>query len=183
MPQIRPMTRADIPAVSELHVRSWQFAYRGLIPQSHLDGLDVARNAERRLGRFDASAGLTDDLVAEDAGGAVLGWASLGPYRRDEDESEALAGDGELYAIYLWPEQLGRGVGRALADAVIERAAARGFPALRLWVLEGNRRARGFYERVGFAFDGATVPFTVAGVEVPEVRYALPLPAGPAPLI
>jgi RimJ/RimL family protein N-acetyltransferase len=40
-----------------------------------------------------------------------------------------------------------------------------------LWVLKGNTRARRFYERQGFAADGAEEPFEVDGVPVPEVRY------------
>lgn len=182
------MTEADIPAVAEAHVRGWQWAYRGLIPRSHLDGLDAGVSAERHRARFGAAHGTAEepvespveDLVAEDAAGRVVGWACLGPYRRDEGESDELAADGELYAIYLLPEYVGRGIGRALAEAVMARAADRGFPWLRLWVLEGNRRARGFYERAGFAPDGGAEPFTVAGVDVPEVRYALRLtPAAP----
>lgn len=41
-----------------------------------------------------------------------------------------------------------------------------------LWVLEGNARARRFYERSGFRADGTEEPFEVDGVAVPEVRYA-----------
>jgi RimJ/RimL family protein N-acetyltransferase len=40
-----------------------------------------------------------------------------------------------------------------------------------LWVLRDNTGARRFYERAGFAADGAEEPFEVDGVEVPEVRY------------
>ncbi|NUL25824.1 hypothetical protein HRW17_26205, partial [Streptomyces lunaelactis] len=41
-----------------------------------------------------------------------------------------------------------------------------------LWVLKENDRARRFYEKAGFAPDGAEEPFEVDGVAVPEVRYA-----------
>ncbi|MER6578988.1 hypothetical protein [Nonomuraea sp. NPDC001023] len=40
--RIRKATPADAQAIAEIHVRSWQAAYRGLLPQDHLDGLDPA---------------------------------------------------------------------------------------------------------------------------------------------
>jgi RimJ/RimL family protein N-acetyltransferase len=48
---------------------------------------------------------------------------------------------------------------------------------MHLWVVAGNARARSFYERAGFAPDGAEEPYEVAGVPVPEVRYARELSA------
>lgn len=46
---------------------------------------------------------------------------------------------------------------------------------MRLWVLKHNARARRFYERAGFAPDGAEEAEEIAGARVPEVRYARPL--------
>jgi GNAT superfamily N-acetyltransferase len=176
VPRIRPMTEADAAAVAEVRVRSWQSTYRGLIPQSYLDAMSVADETERQRRFVTADGNGCESLVAEDADGTVTGWAYLGPYRKDEGESAALDADGELYAIYLRPEHVGRGVGRTLAETVVARCEARGFPWLRLWVLEGNETARRFYERVGFAADDLVVPFTVDGVDVPEVRYSMRLP-------
>ena len=46
-----------------------------------------------------------------------------------------------------------------------------GYERIRLWVVKGNTRARGFYERAGFTPDGAEEPYEVDGELVPEVRY------------
>ncbi|GGT26686.1 GNAT family N-acetyltransferase [Nonomuraea spiralis] len=40
--RIRQATSADAGAIAEVHVRSWQAAYRGLVPQDHLDGMNAA---------------------------------------------------------------------------------------------------------------------------------------------
>ncbi|MDQ0752496.1 hypothetical protein QF034_006727 [Streptomyces africanus] len=90
------------------------------------------------------------NLVAEDTGGEVVGWACHGPYR----DGELLASDTELYALLRPPDQVGHGAGQA----------------------QDNGRARRFYERAGFQADGAEEPFEVEGVRVPEVRYARALP-------
>ncbi|MFJ8184934.1 GNAT family N-acetyltransferase [Streptomyces sp. NPDC096105] len=165
--RIRPMTADDCAAVAGMRVRGWQYAYRGMIPQEYLDGMDVAAEAERQRARLAAGDGSVVDLVAEAADGALAGWAAYGPYR----DGDVRTGDGELYALYLPPERIGQGVGRALLTEVTGRCAAAGRPRVFLWVLEGNARARRFYEAAGYRADGAEEAFEVAGVAVPEVRY------------
>ncbi|CAL9391127.1 N-acetyltransferase family protein [Streptomyces sp. enrichment culture] len=167
-PRIRPMTAADCEGVAAIRVRGWQHAYRGLVPQSYLDGLDVAADAERHRARLSAGDGSVLNLVAEAEDGELAGWAACGPYR----DGEVRTPDAELYALYLPPEHIGRGVGRALLTEACRRCAGAGRRRMYLWVLKHNTRARRFYERAGFAPDGAEEPFEVAGAAVPEVRYA-----------
>jgi GNAT superfamily N-acetyltransferase len=80
--------------------------------------------------------------------------------------------DAELYAIYVDPGRYGGGIGQALLQASLRRCTDAGHERVFLWVLEGNIRARRFYERAGFRADGTEEPFEVDGVAVPEVRYA-----------
>ncbi|GGS95864.1 GNAT family N-acetyltransferase [Streptomyces cinerochromogenes] len=162
---VREMRFADCDRVSAIRIRGWQHAYRGLMPQAYLDGLSVAADAERRRARFGQGGGSVVNLVAEQ-GGEVVGWAACGPYR---DGGGSPTGDAELYAVYVDPDHLGGGIGRALLAAAVERCRA--YPRMLLWVLKGNTPARRFYERAGFRSDGAEEPFEVDGVPVPEVRY------------
>ncbi len=67
-------------------------------------------------------------------------------------------------------------MGRALLLECVARCTAAGRPRMRLWAVEGNTRARRFYERFGFAPDGAVDPQTVEDVPVPEIRYSRDLP-------
>ncbi|MFE9448565.1 GNAT family N-acetyltransferase [Streptomyces sp. NPDC006739] len=163
------MVLADCERVSGIRVHGWRSAYRGIVPQSYLDALSVARDAERRRAGFSARpADGVVNLVAE-RGGEVVGWAAYGPYR----DGEAHTADAELYAIYVDTAHLGSGAGRALLEASLAGCSAR--PRMLLWVLKENTRARRFYERAGFAADGAEEPFETDGVAVPEVRYCRPL--------
>ena len=41
-------------------------------------------------------------------------------------------------------------------DRVLARSSGAGYRSITLWVLRDNQRARRFYERAGFAPDGAT---------------------------
>ncbi|MFG2193583.1 GNAT family N-acetyltransferase [Streptomyces sp. NPDC048639] len=170
MVRIREMDEGDIEAVSAVRVRGWQSAYAGLMPKTYLDAKTVQADAERRREHFAPGRGTVADLVAE-RGGAVVGWACTGPCR-DEDSRP---GDGELLALYVLPEHLSTGAGRALLEESVARAARRGFRRLLLWVVEGNTRARRFYGIAGFAPDGARRADDAGGTDVPEVRYVLPL--------
>ncbi|MFJ4332909.1 MULTISPECIES: GNAT family N-acetyltransferase [unclassified Streptomyces] len=169
--RVREMVVTDCDRVSLIRVRGWQSAYRGLMPQPHLDAMDPAADAERRRALFARAPEGVVNLVAEDEGGEVVGWACHGPYR----DGEQRTADAELYAVYVDPARLGAGIGRALLEESVRRCETAGHPRMLLWVLEGNTRARRFYERAGFCPDGAEEPFEVDGVPVPEVRYARPL--------
>lgn len=136
--RVREMALADCDRVSEIRVRGWQAAYKGLMPQSYLDALSTERDAARRRARFGQRGGAVVNLVAERAG-EVVGWACHGPYR----DGEVRATDVELYAIYVDPDRTGAGVGRALLREAAERCAAAGYERMLLWVLKENRGRAG----------------------------------------
>lgn len=171
--RIRPMTLSDCDRVAEIRIGGWQSAYKGLIPQSYLDALDVTQDAERRRAYLSQGDGGVVDLVAE-RDGRVVGWACHGPYR----DGEARTGDAELYAIYVGPGLCGEGIGQSLLQESLRRCTTAGHPRVLLWVLKDNTRARRFYEQAGFRPDGAEEPFEVEGVAVPEVRYVRELATG-----
>ncbi|MGK5678654.1 N-acetyltransferase family protein [Actinoplanes sp. URMC 104] len=171
MAEIRPFADADARPVAEIHVRTWQVGYAGIVPGDYLAGLDVDEFVARRRTRPLPEGAQT--LVAEEDG-RVVGFVSFGPYRREDGPDPGM---GELYAIYLHPDHWGRGTGRRLIDAARGGLAAAGFPDMRLWVLTGNTRARRFYERAGLAPDGVEKSWTPRGTtaELPEMRYATAL--------
>jgi GNAT superfamily N-acetyltransferase len=71
--------------------------------------------------------------------------------------------------LYVAPSHWGRGYGCALLRDAEEALATTGRRDLALWVLEGNERARGFYERAGWRGDDSMKPFGDSGLH--EVRY------------
>ncbi|WP_236060166.1 GNAT family N-acetyltransferase [Actinacidiphila acididurans] len=161
------MTEADIVAVSGIRVVGWKAAYDGILPQSYLDRMTVEADAQERRRYFERPKRGVVNLVAVDAQGTVVGWACVGPYRGTGSSATA----GELYALYVQPSLIGSGIGRALLGAVHAHALAQGFESLLVWVLTDNATARHFYERAGYAADGAVQSDDYDGVSVSEVRY------------
>jgi L-amino acid N-acyltransferase YncA len=164
---IRDATPADARAIATVHVRSWQAAYRGELPDAYLDGLSIDDRHARWVERLAEPEANARTLVAEEDG-RVMGFASLGP-SRDEDVP---AGTGEVYAIYLLPEWFGRGVGRQLFARANERLRDLGYVRATLWVLATNERSRRFYEAAGWVFDGTESTHQDQCLNMPIVRYA-----------
>jgi ribosomal protein S18 acetylase RimI-like enzyme len=157
---IRPASPDDALAIETIRIRGWRSAYRHVFPAAELDAMPI--DPERWRARLHVPPPGWETVVCE-SDGEVVGFASTGP-SRDED---AL---GELYAIYVDPEAWSTGAGRALI-ASAETALAAEYSAALLWVLEDNPRARGFYERAGWAPDGVRKAEERLGVRAPEVRY------------
>jgi GNAT superfamily N-acetyltransferase len=159
---------ADAAEIARISVLGWQAAYRGLMPDEFLDRLDPA---ERRATweRVAEEAG-TLVLVARDREDALVGFAAV----RASPDADADASTADVGALYVDPERWGQGVGKALLSGAVEGARRLGFAETTLWVLEGNQRARRFYEAFGFRTDGATkVESRWGGFSVVEVRYRL----------
>jgi ribosomal protein S18 acetylase RimI-like enzyme len=140
---LRPAEPSDAPDIARVHVASWRSTYRGLLPDAYLDAMDAGHYAGRWHRTLLDRLGQAVVLVAEEEG-QVVGFASGGP-ERDGDERY----EGELYAIYLLDEFHGRGLGRALTEAIASALADRDVTSMVVWVLRDNAAARGFYERLG----------------------------------
>jgi GNAT superfamily N-acetyltransferase len=91
-------------------------------------------------------------LVAEDDGAPVGIAFGVLPRIRPEDRPDAP----HLGGMWVDPTARGRGVGRALAEAVLDWARERGFGVIALWVTEGNDPAIALYEHRGFTRTGRT---------------------------
>lgn len=150
--QLRDARRGDELAVAAVHVRSWQEAYRGLMPDDYLDALDPRDRAAAYTFEPAVPAAPTTVLAVgeEDGEEVVLGFATFCP-SRDEDA----LGLGEIVALYVDPGRHQGGVGRLLMAEARRRLVEAGFTEGLLWVLDGNARAAGFYEREGWVPDGA----------------------------
>lgn len=162
---LRPAVPDEAMAVARVHVRAWQIAYKGLMPDEYLAGLRPEERAQRYdFGSLDASRPKT--LVAIEAD-TVLGFATISPAR-----DENAAGQGELCALYVEPGCWGRGVGRALAAAARNELCRLGFMRAVLWVVAGNARATQFYRADGWAQDELHRAQQIWNVLVDTVRFS-----------
>lgn len=166
---VRDAQIADAEAIARVHVETWRTTYKGIIPQSYLDGLSVATRANywrHQLGQPDGRAGLIPEwtIVLAEEDKQVVGFAAGGAER-----SGNVVYTGELGAIYLLHTYQRRGIGRRLVEALASRLAEQGHAAMLVWVLAENP-ARGFYESLGGRLIG-NQPVTLAGATLDELAY------------
>jgi len=165
---VRVGTLDDVPSVASIHVRSWQRTYRGQVPDAELDRLDVEQRANgwRRV-----MANPQHVLLVGVVDAHVRGFSSVTPSR----DAGAEPGTAEVAAIYVDPDNVRSGVGRALMAASLELARGRGDHALTLWVLDTNAVARRFYESQGLRWDGSSKLEQRPGYAMNELCYRIDL--------
>lgn len=155
----------DAEAIARLHVAAWRKAYRGIVPDEVLEGLDVG---EFELGWKQRLAADPSILVAE-VGGAVAGFAVMG---RSSDPDLVPEVTGEVHGLYVAPEHWATGVGRALWDAAFDMLRDHGFVDVVIWTFAANERAHRFYRARGCSIDDVGhVEREYHGVFLPVVRF------------
>ncbi|HRJ65864.1 MAG TPA: GNAT family N-acetyltransferase, partial [Alphaproteobacteria bacterium] len=130
---IRQAAAADAAAIAAVHVQSWRESYQGIVPESHLAGLEVVERTQRWHGQLETLESPSAVFIARPAGGAggaACGFISCGAAR---ERFEGYAG--EVYALYLLKSAQGTGLGRRLFDTARQSLAGCGINGLYLWVL------------------------------------------------
>ncbi|GLX48835.1 N-acetyltransferase [Streptomyces hygroscopicus subsp. hygroscopicus] len=166
--RIRQAGPDDASAVARVHVRSWQVAFAGLVPQHYLDAMDPNHEESSWTSRIAETQWPSSGVLVAETEAGIVGFASFSP----SEESSATAEIGTLYAM---PEAWGAGVGKRLMAAVLTTLGQADYEQAVLWVLEDNERARRFYEAAGWRPDGAAVVDTTGGATLNKLRYGHPL--------
>jgi ribosomal protein S18 acetylase RimI-like enzyme len=168
---VEPATSEDCHTIAEVHVESWQHAYKALLPEQYLAALSVPEREAmwRRMLEREPS-----HLLVVRSSGQVVGFVAFGA-SRDEGAPSKRA---EVWAIYVKPAFWSVGAGRVLWLGALQRILAEGYKTVNLWVIAGNDRAIRFYERAGFVAEpGSRKEFELGGATLEEVRYVFE-PAG-----
>jgi GNAT superfamily N-acetyltransferase len=135
---IRDALRDELPEIGEIRVNAY-------VADGFLSPDSGYAPRLRELGSDGAGPVLvaTDDAVI--IGTVMLQtWPNGGELLRGPEEAE-------IRALAVRPEARGRGVGRALVDAVVDRAARLGVRHLLLLTQQEMKTAHRIYEEAGFA--------------------------------
>jgi ribosomal protein S18 acetylase RimI-like enzyme len=124
--------------------------FRDWYGRNHPNDESVAASVQRLLGDAD-----TDFLLAAGAEGEPAAGICALRYRHSVWMG---ADDCWLEDLFVRRGAQGRGLGAALVQAALDRAAARGCRRVELDVDEGNAAARALYRRLGFTEHAKTDP-------------------------
>ena len=157
---IRKALPEDANIYTDCLISCWQSAYKGIVPDEYLESMIKER--DQRVGRFKkvfTNPGDCEYYCVMNAEN-MIGFLTINK-SRCADSSYI----GEIWAIYLIEEFCGKGFGKDLLDFEIQELRRVEPKEIFLWVFEDNKRARRFYEKNNFRFDGTTR----------EVKYGMPL--------
>ncbi|MFZ2295145.1 MAG: GNAT family N-acetyltransferase [Polaromonas sp.] len=162
---VRPATARDAKAIAEIHVATWQAAYKDLMPEDYLKKMTV----EKRQAFWREAIEYSEPqlLVATD-GEQVVGFVG---YDRSRD-ANTRSTVGEIWAIYVSPDHWGNGVGLALWDGARDGLKEEGCTQVTIWVLLRNERALQFCEHAaGFKREMPSLKTVDFGsVKLEEIR-------------
>jgi GNAT superfamily N-acetyltransferase len=160
----------DVNDLARINIDTWRATYTGIVPQEHIDQMDLAAYRRRWVDRLTSPSPRIGIFVAE-VDDTLAAYATAGPYRPQESApAEAVKALGELYAIYVDPPMQGNGAGTAVHAALLKWLAGEGYNDVALWVLVANEAGRRWYARRGWQPDGAMSVWEAAGQELPELR-------------
>ena len=167
-PTIRLATADDAATLAGIGGRAWKLTYRGIVPDPVLDEwiAGAENNWRTALGARDADAPWRAWVGERD--GTVVGYLTTSPAK--DEWLPPPPGAGEVTNLYVEPDVIGTGVGRALYEHGVADLRERGFDPLVIWAFRDNQRAQRFYQRMGLEVDAET-DWVLGGVPCPIVRF------------
>lgn len=134
---IRPAREADCPAIARIwnhYIRDTAVTFTTV--EKTAEGLWADIRARHRDGK---------PFIVWDSGGGVLGFATYAQFRGGPGYAFAME-----HTIQLAPEAVGKGVGRALLDALEQHARAAGVHTMWSGVSGENPAGEAFHARMGY---------------------------------
>lgn len=163
---IRNATPQDAKGIAVIHVKTWQCAYKDQISDVYLNSLDIEQRTEGWKKELENPYKGSYYLVAE-MDNQIVGWCT-GGINRDEDASKET---GEVYAIYMHPNFIGKGIGSKLMERMIALLKKDGYKNATLWVLNTNTKTKEWYKKNGWTEEGKIKTDKRPNLELHEVRY------------
>lgn len=161
---IRYVNKEDADTIAMIYSKSFQQAFKGIIPDDFLKEKFAYERLKDRLSKeLNEGTATSCIMYKDDIPVGMLTFA-----KDDDKERDNLEID--IWRIYLLPEYWSQNLGIEFIDWGIKELIAKGYKKVALWVVEENIRARKFYEKVGFFHEGE-IRIISPGRKIREYRY------------
>ena len=164
--RIREAKRSDVEGMVKVRVDTWKAAYKGIVPDEFLENLSYQHISERWKKAFweNRTPGV-EVFVAENEQKEIVGIAICGP-----ELSQDPICHGEIYALYVLPQNQNQGIGRELVATCVQYLVQQlEVKTMLIWVIAENPY-RKFYETLGGKMVREKIK-EIGGKEILEVAY------------
>jgi len=145
---IRLAKPSDAPDMAEIHARSWEVAYKDIIPMEYIKQKNATRPALYQ--RIITNDNTTQYVIQADC--KTVGIMCIDDPQDDDIDDNYY----ELHGIYLHPDYYRKGIGTQAVDFAFEKARELGKKFMNVWVFAENINSINFYKKCGFTADGKT---------------------------
>ena len=147
--RIRSAEPGDEKDLAYIQTESWKDAFAQILDADTLQRMTEPARAEKMYrSSLEEGEGHGYILTLDGRGHCIAWW--------DEARDPDMKGKAELFCIHSLPENRRKGFGSRMMDHVLHEVKTEGYTEIVLWVFTGNKRARAFYEALGFRPAGRT---------------------------
>lgn len=166
---VRNATLRDAKAIAELHNTSQKDSFQTMLGTGSAPFIPTDKRQAYWREAIEYAEPQVRVVLDEDK---IVGFVGF-DRSRDKGTPPTM---GEIWAIYVHPNHLGRGMGLALWDAAREGLMEEGCTHVSVWLPLANERAMRFHELAGFKRElnsARTAP--LGNVKIEEIRLKRPL--------
>lgn len=143
---VRLAVPEDATDMAEIHMRSWEVAYKDIIPADYIREKNATRSA---MWKKSLSEGQYPHRVIQ-LNGKTVGNMCVAPPQDDDLGDDYY----ELHGIYLHPDYYRQRIGTRAMEYAFDIARNFDKKFITVWVFEENINSIKFYEKCGFSTDG-----------------------------
>ena len=152
----------DSLEIAKLIKNAWNSAYRGIISDEYLENMDVEKISKSWNKGIESDK---DNIYVYRENNQIKGVIRFG-----KTEDLFLKNTGEVFVLYVKPEEKRKGIGTILLEFAKNKFMEAGYDKMIIWCLKGNKQGSNFYKKHG----GEKIKerdYIVGGIKVREEGY------------
>lgn len=161
---IRYANKEDVDALASIYSKTFQQAFRGIIPDDFLkQKFSYERLKDSLYKRLNEGMATCCIVFKDDI---PVGMQTFMKESSNDQENSEI----ELGTFCVLPEYWRQKIGEEFINWSLNEYKGKGYTKVNLWVVEENTRARRFYEKLGFSHH-EEIRIINPGREIKEYRY------------
>ena len=167
---VRPARADDLADIARIHVETWQWGYREILPSGVLEALSVDAALEAWGAAVTAPPSTRHHVLVALEQNWRVGFVAVTPADDLEDDDPDPLTTASVGPLLVEPRWARRGHGSRLLAAAIDHARSDGMTRAIAWLPQADTASQEFLSSAGWAPDGLARVLDTGAGEVHEIR-------------